>query len=164
MSSASVTAVVDLEAQSSIHAPTPAITHITRSPPSHPSPNPIDSFYSFSSSRTHESRHDLSVADVPPPYVDDLPPYSEKAPEPLTLAKYLFMFGFCTCFLSTFRDERNTYPIVHSVSTILDHGCMDPLVASAGSQLRWGCGVSVDAREDRGRAQENHRGNPRSRG
>ncbi|KAG6914988.1 hypothetical protein DXG01_014022 [Tephrocybe rancida] len=59
--------------------------------------SPFDDFfgYTMAASRTHESRHELSVADALPPYVDDLPPtYAVKAPEPVTLAKYLFKFGF----------------------------------------------------------------------
>jgi hypothetical protein len=56
--------------------------------------------YTFSSSRTHESRHDRrqSIADVPPPYAEEadiaLPEYTLHAPEPVTLAMYLFKFGF----------------------------------------------------------------------
>ncbi|RDB26245.1 hypothetical protein Hypma_006426 [Hypsizygus marmoreus] len=102
MSSAVVSTVssnaVDIEAQTSLPTPTPVLTYITRSPPAHTTAtrSPLDDFFghTLSSSRTHESRHDLSLADVPPPYVDDLPPYSRKAPEPVTLAQYLFKFGF----------------------------------------------------------------------
>ncbi|KAG5652180.1 hypothetical protein H0H81_005979 [Sphagnurus paluster] len=77
-----------------LDAPTPVLTYTTRTPSSAAHErDPLDSFfgYNFSASRTHESRHD----EVLPAYVEDLPPtYTLKAPEPLTLARYLFMFGF----------------------------------------------------------------------
>ncbi|KAF5379806.1 hypothetical protein D9615_005681 [Tricholomella constricta] len=93
MSASVATTTVELS------TPTPVLTYITRAPPSAvpTERNPLDDFfgYTLSASRTHESRHDLSVAEVPPPYVEDLPPtYARKAPEPLTLARYLFKFGF----------------------------------------------------------------------
>ncbi|KIM44061.1 hypothetical protein M413DRAFT_68180 [Hebeloma cylindrosporum] len=64
--------------------------------------NPMDeSFgYTLSSSRSHDSRHDRrqSIADIPPPYSEEsaipLPEYALHAPEPVTLAMYLFKFGF----------------------------------------------------------------------
>ncbi|KAF9530678.1 hypothetical protein CPB83DRAFT_738531, partial [Crepidotus variabilis] len=50
---------------------------------------------------THDSRHDdrrQSLADVPPAYDEEaaipLPEYTLHAPEPVTLAMYLFKFGF----------------------------------------------------------------------
>ncbi|KAF8896580.1 hypothetical protein BD779DRAFT_1496677 [Infundibulicybe gibba] len=58
--------------------------------------DPTDAFfgYTFASSRTHESRHDRRISEVLPPYTEDLPPtYTEKA-EHITLAMYLFKFGF----------------------------------------------------------------------
>ncbi|KAG5653016.1 hypothetical protein H0H81_002709 [Sphagnurus paluster] len=77
-----------------VDTPTPVLTYTTRTPSSAAyERDPLDSFfgYNFSASRTHESRHD----EVLPAYVEDLPPtYTLKAPEPLTLARYLFMFGF----------------------------------------------------------------------
>lgn len=82
-----------------VSTPAPVTVHTVRSPPSVYTTDPIDDFfgYTLSSSRTHESRHDRSISDVPPPYVEDLPPYTRKD-EPETLAKYLFKFGFCTLF------------------------------------------------------------------
>ncbi|KAF8912153.1 hypothetical protein CPB84DRAFT_1812276 [Gymnopilus junonius] len=67
--------------------------------------NPMDLAFGYTllSSRTLESRHDErreSIADVapPPPYAEEpeipLPGYSVRAPEPVTLAMYLFFFGF----------------------------------------------------------------------
>lgn len=92
--------VVDLEAQNSLPTATPVLTYITRVPPTYFTPTPVDDFfgYTLSASRTHESRHDQSNAEVLPPYVDDLPPYTRTAPEPVTLAMFLFKFGFCTFF------------------------------------------------------------------
>ncbi|KAG6907282.1 hypothetical protein DXG01_009587 [Tephrocybe rancida] len=91
--------IFNLEAQSPLPTPITAMTNTTRTPPSAVPEelNPLDEFfgYTLATSRTHESRHDLSIADALPPYVEDLPPtYTLKAPEPLTLAKYLFKFGF----------------------------------------------------------------------
>ncbi|KAJ7056681.1 hypothetical protein C8F01DRAFT_992878 [Mycena amicta] len=59
--------------------------------------NPVDDFFA-SPARTRESRHDqhrLSTAEslAPPPYVE-CPEYTLRAPEPVTLAMYLFKFGF----------------------------------------------------------------------
>jgi hypothetical protein len=60
---------------------------------------------------THDSRHDertQSLADVPPAYAEEsaipLPEYSLHAPEPVTLAMYLFKFGFCK-FFSIFQSQ-----------------------------------------------------------
>ncbi|KAI0790336.1 hypothetical protein C8Q75DRAFT_732983 [Abortiporus biennis] len=109
---------VDLEAQTitgtrvvieptSIPPPTPAFSHSPRTS------DPIDDFFGVSHtststrrSGTHDSRHDMMTpaplieedmdSDMPPPpYADasDLPSYSAIA-EPLTLAMYLFKFGF----------------------------------------------------------------------
>ncbi|KAG6816462.1 hypothetical protein H0H87_005946, partial [Tephrocybe sp. NHM501043] len=66
------------------------MTNATRTPPS------ANFFtYTIASSRTHDSRHCLGMADALPPHVEDLPPtYAVKAPEPVTLAMYLFKFGF----------------------------------------------------------------------
>ncbi|GLB40141.1 hypothetical protein LshimejAT787_0800120 [Lyophyllum shimeji] len=89
---------LDIEAQTSLASPTPVLTHSPRIPPTVATErNPLDEYfgYTLASSRTHESRHDLSAADVLPPYSEDEPPtYSLKAPEPTTLAQYLFKFGF----------------------------------------------------------------------
>ncbi|KAF8181793.1 hypothetical protein BJ912DRAFT_979133 [Pholiota molesta] len=92
-------------ASASIEAPPQSLTHTTWSAPETHMVDPMDaSFgYTLSSSRTHESRHDAArrqslSADVPPPYDEEaaipLPGYTLHAPEPLTLAMYLFKFGF----------------------------------------------------------------------
>ncbi|KAJ7163999.1 hypothetical protein C8R43DRAFT_858133, partial [Mycena crocata] len=54
------------------------------------STNPIDDFFglALTSTRTRDSR-----LEVPPPYVD-APEYTMRAAEPVTLAMYLFKFGF----------------------------------------------------------------------
>jgi hypothetical protein len=70
--------------------------------------NPMDDFFGVTRTRaTHESRHDSYAApsrvsaamdeDVPPSYADatGLPAYSSTPVEPITLAMYLFKFGFC---------------------------------------------------------------------
>ncbi|KAJ6570124.1 hypothetical protein DFH09DRAFT_422177 [Mycena vulgaris] len=70
-------------------APTPlVVAHIPRSAQA-PTTDPIDDFFGVAriSSRTHDSR------DVLPPYVD-APEYTTRATEPVTLAMYLFKFGF----------------------------------------------------------------------
>ena len=85
---------------------TPVITHTTWSTPETRIMNPMDeSFgYTLSTSRSHESRHDRrqSIADILPPYSEEsaipLPEYTLHAPEPVTLAMYLFKFGFCMLF------------------------------------------------------------------
>ncbi|KAF8197034.1 hypothetical protein BJ912DRAFT_1140675 [Pholiota molesta] len=94
-------------ASASIEAPPQSLTHTTWSAPETRLIDPMDASFgytlSLSSSRTHESRHDgsrrLSLSgDVPPPYDEEaaipLPGYTLHAPEPLTLAMYLFKFGF----------------------------------------------------------------------
>ncbi|KAJ7911493.1 hypothetical protein B0H13DRAFT_2660539 [Mycena leptocephala] len=68
-------------------APTPlVVAHIPRTT------NPVDDFFGLArtSSRTYDSR---SEHDVPPSYVD-APEYTLRATEPVTLAMYLFKFGF----------------------------------------------------------------------
>ncbi|KAJ7880970.1 hypothetical protein B0H14DRAFT_2435426 [Mycena olivaceomarginata] len=82
------------------HVPSPsaAAIHLERSSSVHTT-NPVNDFfgYSLTSSRTRDSRHDrrISVAEslAPPPYMD-APEYTEHAREPVTLAMYLFKFGF----------------------------------------------------------------------
>ncbi|KAJ6570096.1 hypothetical protein DFH09DRAFT_1246945 [Mycena vulgaris] len=61
---------------------------------------PVDDFfgYTLASSRTRDSRHDPRIsaaesAGAPPPYVD-APEYTQTAREPVTLAMFLFKFGF----------------------------------------------------------------------
>ncbi|KAK7032808.1 hypothetical protein R3P38DRAFT_2918991 [Favolaschia claudopus] len=73
------------------HVPVPA-----PSAAFHSTTNPVDDFFGYSS-RTHDSRHDrrISVAEsslAPPPYVE-APEYT-KRDEPVTLAMFLFKFGF----------------------------------------------------------------------
>ncbi|KAF8966049.1 hypothetical protein BDZ97DRAFT_1809296 [Flammula alnicola] len=109
----------DIEAQrtsAQINALTPAVTHATWTAPEVRVMDPMDDHfgYTFSSSRTHESRHDRreSIADVPPPYAEEsaipLPEYALHAPEPVTLA--MFLHGY----LPTFS--------YHSIPTFLDLG------------------------------------------
>ncbi|KAJ7116463.1 hypothetical protein C8R44DRAFT_627676 [Mycena epipterygia] len=81
-------------------APSAAVTHLERSSSVHNTTNPIDDFfgYTLASSRTRDSRHDrrISAAEsavAPPPYVD-APEYTEHPREPVTLAMFLFKFGF----------------------------------------------------------------------
>ncbi|KAG6806475.1 hypothetical protein H0H92_011185 [Tricholoma furcatifolium] len=93
-----VASTTTLNVDAMISLPT-AMTAITRTPPSAAPTerSSLDDFfgYTVSSFRTYEIRHDSSNSDALPPYVEDLPPtYSLKAPEPVTLAKYLFKFGF----------------------------------------------------------------------
>ncbi|KAJ7574641.1 hypothetical protein C8J56DRAFT_802681 [Mycena floridula] len=74
----------------------PAPTHTPDASSPSITTNPIDDFFGHELSRSanRESRHDrrLSSSDVPPPYQAP-PEYSAKA-EPITLAAYLFKFGF----------------------------------------------------------------------
>ncbi|KAL0060500.1 hypothetical protein AAF712_012733 [Marasmius tenuissimus] len=112
MSTTTSTYNIAQEASSStsvIAQPQPAATQPEHGSSS-PTRNPTDAFfgYTFSTSVT-ESRHDrrISSSDVdlelgmayetspdiaPPPYVE--PPEYTKSAEPITLAKYLFKFGF----------------------------------------------------------------------
>ncbi|KAL0576507.1 hypothetical protein V5O48_005482 [Marasmius crinis-equi] len=86
--------------------PQPAATLPETGPATSMVRNPTDGFfgYTFSSSVT-DSRHDsrrissdvdleLGLADIPPPAYDEPPEYTTKSVEPVTLAKYLFKFGF----------------------------------------------------------------------
>ncbi|KAL0576497.1 hypothetical protein V5O48_005472 [Marasmius crinis-equi] len=91
-----------------IAQPLPTATQSESSSPT-PSRNPTDAFFGYTFSSVSESRHDrrISSSDVdlelgmacetspdiaPPPYVE--PPEYTKSAEPITLAKYLFKFGF----------------------------------------------------------------------
>ncbi|KAG1729514.1 uncharacterized protein EDB91DRAFT_1159424 [Suillus paluster] len=60
--------------------------------------DPMDDFFGVTRTRaTHESRHDsYAPREAPPPYADatELPAYSSTPAEPVTLAMYLFKFGF----------------------------------------------------------------------
>lgn len=87
-----------------IATPSPVMTHTTRTVSESRMRDPLDDFFGYTmyTSPTHDSRHDerrQSLADVPPPYAEEsavpLPEYSLHAPEPVTLAMYLFKFGFC---------------------------------------------------------------------
>ncbi|KAJ3502733.1 hypothetical protein NLJ89_g8751 [Agrocybe chaxingu] len=91
----------DIEAQYP-ETPISAMTHTPHTTPSTRMLDPTDaSFgYTFASSPTHESRHDRrqSLSEAPPAYAEEagipLPDYTIHAPEPVTLAMYLFKFGF----------------------------------------------------------------------
>ncbi|KAG6857209.1 hypothetical protein H0H87_007628 [Tephrocybe sp. NHM501043] len=90
---------VDSSSTTQLSTPTPATSNAIRTPSVSVlmERSPLDDYfgYNLSASRTRESQHDLSVVDTLPAYVEDLPPtYSLKAPEPATLALYLFKFGF----------------------------------------------------------------------
>ncbi|KAG0702185.1 hypothetical protein DFH29DRAFT_805293 [Suillus ampliporus] len=110
---------IDLEAQivTGTHASftLPAATqaaHSAAAPTRTPEQNdnttdPMDDFFGVTHTRaTRESRHDSYVTpsrisvtmdgDAPPPYADatELPAYSSTPTEPVTLAMYLFKFGF----------------------------------------------------------------------
>jgi hypothetical protein len=87
-----------------VPAPSAAVTHHERSLPDDNTTNPVDDFfgYTLASSRTRDSRHDrrISAAEsaAPPPYVD-APEYTARPTEPVTLAMFLFKFGFRTSTL-----------------------------------------------------------------
>ncbi|KAH7924941.1 hypothetical protein BV22DRAFT_1034638 [Leucogyrophana mollusca] len=108
---------IDLEAQiiTGTHAPfsipaAPEPAHSaaapSRTPDNSDTTNPIDDFFGVTRARaTHESRHDSYPAasrssavdaDAPPSYADatELPAYTSTPAEPVTLAMYLFKFGF----------------------------------------------------------------------
>ena len=92
----------------------PVLTHEVRTSARVASPiDPMDDFfgYTLSSTRTHDSRHDENNTDILPPYVEEspLPEYTPYA-EPITLAMYLFKFGFCK-FPKSFLKEAT---ITHS--------------------------------------------------
>jgi len=104
-SSVSTSNNVDIEAQNTLSATTtspsvliPVLTHEIRTPAQVTRPiDPMDDFfgYTLTSTRTHDSRHDENNTEVLPPYVEEsnLPEYTPYA-EPVTLAMYLFKFGF----------------------------------------------------------------------
>ncbi|KAJ7760738.1 hypothetical protein DFH07DRAFT_867848 [Mycena maculata] len=85
---------------STISAPSTAVIHLERSSSVQNTTNPVDDFFGYTlvSSQTRDSRHDrrISAAEstaAPPPY-DEAPEYTQKVKEPVTLAMYLFKFGF----------------------------------------------------------------------
>ncbi|KAJ7454679.1 hypothetical protein FB451DRAFT_1278965 [Mycena latifolia] len=91
---------IDCHVATSIPAPSAAATRLERSSTIENTTNPVDDFfgYTLASSRTRDSRHDrrISTAEsavAPPPYVE-APEYAERAKEPVTLAMFLFKFGF----------------------------------------------------------------------
>lgn len=94
----STSAHFDLEAQ----RPAPALTRTLVTSFSAIEPTDAVFGYTFDATPSAESRHDASrrqsLADVPPPYAEDagipLPAYTRIAPEPATLAMFLFKFGF----------------------------------------------------------------------
>lgn len=103
-SEASTSFIVDIEAQNtssgtattSPSVPMPVLTHQIRTPSQVFSPiDPMDDFFGYTLSSTHNSRHDENNTEVPPPYAEEsnLPEYTPYA-EPVTLAMYLFKFGF----------------------------------------------------------------------
>ena len=110
---ASTSQIIDLEAQTTIqgmHTPLPESistlfpTHSLRH--SITGTDPVDDFFGITppSTNTRDSRHDLrlSAGELPPPYPalrrysGELPAYDAAPIEPITLAMYLFKFGFCT--------------------------------------------------------------------
>ncbi|PPQ86526.1 hypothetical protein CVT25_007177 [Psilocybe cyanescens] len=127
-SSAASTSNLDLEAQRPT-TPVPVLTHTTWTPPPMRMLDPMDEQFGYtfsaaaSSSPTHESRHDAtrsrqSMSDIPPPYAEEsaipLPEYTLHAPEPVTLAMFLFKFGFCT-FFSILNATQNS--MTHHISS-----------------------------------------------
>ena len=107
---ASTSQIIDLEAQTTVQGThtslpesisTPFPTHSLRH--SITGTDPVDDFFGVTppSTNTRDSRHDLrlSAGELPPPYPDlrgELPAYDAAPVEPITLAMYLFKFGFCT--------------------------------------------------------------------
>ena len=115
---ASTSQIIDLEAQTTVqgmHTPlpesisTPFPTHSLRH--SITGTDPVDDFFGVTppSTNTRDSRHDLrlSAGELPPPYPalrrcsGELPAYDAAPVEPITLAMYLFKFGFCTSVFFT---------------------------------------------------------------
>jgi len=86
--------IIAAQSTSSLPEPLPVVTHTPHSSPVEATINPVDDFfgYTLSSSRTHDSRHDRRLSDVPPPYAE--PPVYTLKDQPVTLAMYLFKFGF----------------------------------------------------------------------
>jgi hypothetical protein len=85
-------------------APEPTRTTATATATPHGTADAIDDFFGVTRpSATRESQHDSHPSlggDIPPPpYADgELPAYSaDPNTEPITLAMYLFKFGFRTC-------------------------------------------------------------------
>jgi hypothetical protein len=104
----SSTRILDLEAQSAPATPVVAYTRSTEYQHKRTTngSDPIDEFFGM----TRESRHDRRPSvDALPAYVAHevaLPRYSAVAPEPITLAMYLFKFGF-RAFSTIFFNIRN---------------------------------------------------------
>jgi len=147
----------DLEAQAvtGAHAPftLPAAfqaAHSAATPTHTPQQNdnttdPIDDFFGVTryTRATRESRHDSYVApspisvaldgEVPPPYmnVTEPPAYNSTPAEPVTLAMYLYRFGFgentSALHPSSFSDR-----IFHSISAFLGDWSNHPGVATQG--------------------------------
>lgn len=114
---ASSSADIDLEARTitGTHAPfalpislepTRTAAAPTRTP--HGTTDAIDDFFGVTRPRaTRESQHPSLGGDIPPPpYADSDPPAYSADPntEPITLAMYLFKFGFRTCHVRVASD------------------------------------------------------------
>ena len=129
------TSNLDLEAQQ-LSAVSPAVTHSTwtTSPLQVVDPTDERFGYTLSLSSTHESRHDrrMSAADVLPPYAEEaeipLPEYTLHAPEPVTLAMYLFRFGFCK-FIPLTSCLAQAYLRSSSISAFLAVWSLHPLLS-----------------------------------
>jgi len=95
--------VAKLEAQPSPSTPVAAYTHTPCAPPAdilHAPSDPIDDFFGLTRGSRHDRRLSADVSDALPAYVAEdsaLPHYSVVAPEHITLAMYLFKFGFRAC-------------------------------------------------------------------
>lgn len=141
-SSASTSYNVNIEAQNTLSgpdttSPMPVLTHEIRTPARITAPiDPMDDFfgYTLTSTRTHDSRHDESNMEGLPPYVEEesnLPEYTPYA-EPVTLAMYLFKFGFCKFHLfPNPQQDPHLFPLFVSVPSFLDIRSIHPLLAIA---------------------------------
>lgn len=95
--------------------------------------NPVDDLgYNFSLSPTRQSRHDHRTSvEMPPSYLesDPAPPpeYTQKD-EPVTLAMYLFKFGFRE-FSSPSSILQFLIAFACSVPAVLDNGRVHPVFA-----------------------------------
>jgi hypothetical protein len=128
------TRTLDLEAQSSLATPVTAYTWKSSTKYRHNltmnSSDPIDDFFGM----TRESHHDRHPSsDALPVYIADdtaLPRYSAVAPEPVTLAMYLFKFGFCVSQFFLHPEYRSLISL-YSFPTFLDPWCLYPFITSA---------------------------------
>ncbi|KAG2358150.1 hypothetical protein BDR07DRAFT_1418475 [Suillus spraguei] len=136
---ASISSVdIDLEAQTvtGTHASftLPAPTQAAHSPatPTHTpqqrdnTTDPIDDFFGVTRA-TRESRHDSYVApnrismtldgEAPPPYTSttEPPAYNSTSAEPVTLAMYLFKFGFCPDDFEPTKSENERQELIQII-------------------------------------------------